>query len=143
MIFHAACRVCQRTFESDSFNTGELCPTHKAEQQNDRRARDRKRGAEDEYRKFLNSPAWRNLSALLRRQNPMCQCLGCTNPADAVHHILSGRDHPDLRLNPANLVAICDRCHNNANGDMTKNRYTPTRYSVMGIETVYSHDVAA
>ena len=34
------------------------------------------------------------------------------NRATCVHHIKELEDHPELALDDSNLVALCDRCHN-------------------------------
>ncbi len=50
---------------------------------------------------------------ILRRQ-PLCQiCLktGLYTQAQEVHHIKPIRERPDLRLDAANLQALCKPCH--------------------------------
>ncbi len=32
-------------------------------------------------------------------------------PADMVHHIKELKDHPELALEPSNLVSLCFSCH--------------------------------
>jgi hypothetical protein len=38
-------------------------------------------------------------------------CAACGRKATEVHHILPFHDHPELELDPDNLIALCDRDH--------------------------------
>lgn len=47
-------------------------------------------------------------------EHPLCvDCLVSPRmePATEVHHIRKLRDHPTLRLDPANCMALCRSCH--------------------------------
>lgn len=67
-------------------------------------------------RAFYRSVAWLKMRRLiLERDHGLCQeCVrhGRYTPATAVHHIQELRERWDLRLEPSNLEAICDECHN-------------------------------
>lgn len=67
---------------------------------------------------FYSSAAWkRRRAAILRRDGYMCrECrkYGRRVPARTVHHIQHLEDRPDLALDPANLVSLCEACHNHA-----------------------------
>ena len=39
-------------------------------------------------------------------------CVVCHRPAGVVDHIISIYKRPDLRLDPENLQAMCESCHN-------------------------------
>jgi 5-methylcytosine-specific restriction endonuclease McrA len=58
---------------------------------------------------------WSKLSAWLRRRNAQCQKLTrgirCTNLSQLVHHLVSPRVNPALRLDPENCVCLCRACH--------------------------------
>lgn len=68
-----------------------------------------------ESKRFLNSVAWRNLSALKLSETPWCEECALTNPlsvpATQVDHIKPRRTHPELALEPSNLQSLCDECH--------------------------------
>jgi 5-methylcytosine-specific restriction endonuclease McrA len=134
-----SCNVCRTSFDGP----GELCPTHKEEQKERKRAYDRKRFKGDEYRDFLNGAPWRHTSAMVRNQNPICQVTEngkqCMEFSREVHHILSGREYPHLRLDWRNLVALCQKHHPNTDGDMDRYDYVPTKQQVHGIETEFAH----
>lgn len=71
---------------------------------------------------FLHSAAWKRVRQLaLNRDNGMCQdCMKLyldgmirhPHRAEMVHHIIPRSERPDLRLNLANLVSLCNECHN-------------------------------
>lgn len=65
---------------------------------------------------FYKSRVWQQLrEEILKRDNYLCQrCLqqGKVTPADAVHHIKSIETHPELALDPNNLIGSCHSCHN-------------------------------
>jgi 5-methylcytosine-specific restriction endonuclease McrA len=57
---------------------------------------------------------WQKLSREVRQDRPWCEdCLavGRRTPTALVDHILNIREHPDRRLDPSNLRALCRRCH--------------------------------
>jgi 5-methylcytosine-specific restriction endonuclease McrA len=54
---------------------------------------------------------WQRLRASYLRSHPACCARGCTRPATEVDHIRSVRTHPQLRLEPRNLRAMCKPCH--------------------------------
>lgn len=60
--------------------------------------------------------------AVISRDNAECQHCGAQGVELHAHHILSYRDHPDLRNDVSNGVTLCYRCHwnvhtaNNAKG---------------------------
>lgn len=58
--------------------------------------------------------AWRKLRSSILREEPLCRrCaeLGRTTAANEVHHIQTIATRPDLRLDKANLMALCKACH--------------------------------
>lgn len=58
--------------------------------------------------------AWRDFRATYLRHNPFCyDCArkGLNTPATEPHHIKKVRERPDLRLDPTNLLPLCQRCH--------------------------------
>lgn len=57
---------------------------------------------------------WRRLSENYRREHPLCErCVekDRTTPARHVHHRIPIKDAPTLRLERANLMAVCVACH--------------------------------
>ena len=67
-----------------------------------------------ESAKFYNSVAWRKLSKIKRRRDPLCEeCKrnGLIVPATIVHHVIEVRDSIDHRLDLDNLVSLCQSCH--------------------------------
>jgi hypothetical protein len=134
-----ACADCGKAFEGD----GIYCPSCKENHKDARRAYDRKRFEHDEYHNWLNKSVWRKCSAAVKNQNVQCQVTEngqqCMNLSSETHHILSGRDYPALRLNWSNLVAVCGKHHPNADGDMDRYDYVPTRQQIFGIVTEFPH----
>lgn len=108
---------------------GYYCPTHqqaadqrkRLEQRHyDRHHRDQKSAA------FYRSPEWLAVrEAVLVRDHGLCQrCLweGRITPADTVHHIVELREDWSRRLDPANLVSLCQACHNAVHGRRDRRR---------------------
>ena len=65
-------------------------------------------------RGFHQSHAWTVLSREKRSRDPLCErCKwkGRVEAATEVHHIRPVRTHPQLAMNPNNLMSLCDRCH--------------------------------
>ena len=73
--------------------------------------------------KFYKSSKWRKKrESILRRDNYMCQeCkrYGKTTPAQTVHHIYPLERYPGLALVSANLVSLCDACHEKMHDRLT------------------------
>lgn len=65
---------------------------------------------------FLSSGPWKSMRPrILRRDKYLCQnCLryGKRTQATTVHHIMHYDEHPELALEPSNLVSLCAACHN-------------------------------
>ena len=81
---------------------------------------------------FYNSAAWLAVRDLYLRQHPLCEdCLarGQYEIAAHVHHIIwltpENYLNPEIALNPLNLRAVCQPCHN-----MEHARRHPRRYRV-------------
>lgn len=57
-----------------------------------------------------NPPAWRRLSARLRRRQPWCSW--CGSPRDlTVDHIVPQAERPDLAWTESNLQVLCRTCN--------------------------------
>jgi 5-methylcytosine-specific restriction endonuclease McrA len=54
---------------------------------------------------------WNAFRANYLRSHPTCSVLGCTSPATEIHHLKRIKDRPDLRLDLANLTALCRHHH--------------------------------
>lgn len=57
---------------------------------------------------------WRTLSERYRANWPLCQVCEANErivPASQVHHIVKVTDAPELRLDPDNLLSVCEKCH--------------------------------
>ena len=85
-------------------------PTHKpygntARQQqrqyDQRRPSRRKRGLYDR--------TWMKLRLIFLQEHPLC--CECGRPAGEVDHKIPISERPELRLDPANLQAMCKSCH--------------------------------
>jgi 5-methylcytosine-specific restriction endonuclease McrA len=59
----------------------------------------------------VRSPKWANIRKQHLKNNP--NCIACDkNKKVEVHHIKPVHTHPDLELEPSNLVTLCaDPCH--------------------------------
>ncbi len=53
--------------------------------------------------------AWKELSLRLRTERGACEV--CGGPAQAVHHVLEKRMHPELWLEERDLTVLCHCCH--------------------------------
>ena len=90
---------------------------------------------DQEYKRFYRSRRWRRLAQeILRRDHYQCQiCVKRLRDAAEsgtiltgddrrirrariAHHIKPVEDYPDLRWDPDNLIAVCDRCHTRLHG---------------------------
>lgn len=63
---------------------------------------------------FLDSAAWRKLSAYKLATDPLCQScatVGKITPATQVHHVRPRSKHPELALVLTNLESLCAACH--------------------------------
>lgn len=65
--------------------------------------------------RFYHSRAWCKLSrAFLMSKNYICE--RCGQPAEIAHHRIhltaDNLNNPDIALNPDNLEALCQSCHN-------------------------------
>jgi hypothetical protein len=60
---------------------------------------------------FYRSRQWRQLSAIVLRQHPVCECCGLA-PSAIVDHIEPLARAPQLCLARANLWSVCQRCSN-------------------------------
>lgn len=56
------------------------------------------------------SPEWRTARANHLISEPFCVACGRGNDIE-VHHIKPFHKHPELELDPGNLVTLCRRCH--------------------------------
>lgn len=72
-----------------------------------------------------NAPRWRRLrAAVLRRDGYLCRrCLryGRSRAATTVHHIKHADEYPEIAYDAANLVSLCEACHNKAHPEKAKN----------------------
>ena len=69
-----------------------------------------KGGVSPERQRLYASGEWRRVSRQVRVRDG--GCVTCHSAVDLhVHHVLSFADHPDLRLDPDNLVTLCRECH--------------------------------
>jgi 5-methylcytosine-specific restriction protein A len=70
--------------------------------------------AEKERTKFYSSARWMRLRKAFLAEHPLCvrcETEGRLVPATIVHHIRERLERPDLALDPANLLSMCDKCH--------------------------------
>lgn len=75
-------------------------------------------------RRFYESPEWRKCKAeYLKKANHLCErCLakGLYEPAKIVHHKVHLSEEtmtPELMYGFDNLMAVCQRCHNEIHGE--------------------------
>lgn len=64
---------------------------------------------------FYSSNTWRRLRNYKIKMDPLCEkCLddGIIKMATTVHHIKELKKHRELGLTIANLMSICNSCHN-------------------------------
>ena len=59
---------------------------------------------------FYQSTEWRELRRAVIRAHPGCSTAGCIGKSSHVDHIVSRR-RGGASLDPANLQALCHRCH--------------------------------
>lgn len=59
----------------------------------------------------IRSPKWANVRKQHLKDNPNCAACGKDKKLE-VHHIKPVHTHPDLELDPLNLITLCaDPCH--------------------------------
>ncbi len=88
--------------------------------------------------KFYDSAAWHRVRAkALRRDGYLCvECKrygrrdrdGSPVKATTVHHIKPRENYPELSLTLANLVSLCEGCHNKQHPERAKKKGSPPRY---------------
>jgi 5-methylcytosine-specific restriction protein A len=59
---------------------------------------------------------WQTFRLAIIRQRPLCEDQntnhpGITKPSTEVHHLTKIKHAPDRRLDPTNVLALCDCCH--------------------------------
>jgi hypothetical protein len=81
-----------------------------------RRARTKAQGYE--------STAWRKVSRELRKRFPVCQRCG-KRPSERAHHKDGLRPVDPGGLNPANLVAVCESCHQQLHAELRRSAREP------------------
>ncbi len=54
---------------------------------------------------------WLDVSRKYRRENPRCAICGTTANIE-IHHILPFKEHPELELEPSNLISLCGKWNN-------------------------------
>lgn len=87
---------------------GQQCQHQIAHEAKRRAAYDRQRGPAS--RRGYDA-AWQNTRKAKLAMNPICEHSGCNRSAVDVHHELSVRTHPHLRLVMSNLTALCKSHH--------------------------------
>jgi 5-methylcytosine-specific restriction endonuclease McrA len=72
---------------------------------------------------FYKTAKWKNKrEKIMRRDQYLCQeCkrFGKTTAAQTVHHINPLEQHPELALVSANLVSLCNECHERMHDRLT------------------------
>lgn len=67
-------------------------------------------------KEFCKTLAWKKMrEKILRRDGYRCvDCrrYGRVTEATTVHHIQHYDEHPELALDPSNLISLCASCHN-------------------------------
>lgn len=66
---------------------------------------------------------WRVASKRYRQANPLCVCClanGRTTAAELVDHVLPVATHRQLRMEPSNWQALCQRCHDTVKREMER-----------------------
>lgn len=83
---------------------------------------------------FLATARWkRKREKILRRDGYLCQrCkrYGRKVAATVVHHVVHYDDAPERAMDDANLVSLCDACHNREHPERAQNRGRPPRYGL-------------
>jgi 5-methylcytosine-specific restriction enzyme A len=106
------CMDCSRTVPSISRGRCPRClPFARAEQNakhGDRTGRMTPERAA--HHRFKNSPAWRKLRLTIIARDGGCADCGREDNL-SVHHIKKFRTHPELALDPDNLITVCRSCH--------------------------------
>jgi 5-methylcytosine-specific restriction endonuclease McrA len=69
-----------------------------------------KGGVTPDRQALYASGEWRKVAREVKRRDG--GCVRCNAVGDLhVHHVLSFAEHPELRLDPTNLLTLCRRCH--------------------------------
>lgn len=56
------------------------------------------------------SPQWRGVRNRHVAEHPLCMACGASDDIE-VHHIVPFHEHPELELEPDNLMTFCGDCH--------------------------------
>jgi 5-methylcytosine-specific restriction endonuclease McrA len=62
---------------------------------------------------------WQCFRATVIRERPICEWMdtehpGIVKPSIELHHLTKIKHAPDRRLDPENVVALCEQCHDAA-----------------------------
>lgn len=75
---------------------------------------------------FYNSLAWKRLTSIVKVRTDglcaMCYHDEIMTKGAIVHHIVPIRDDWSKRLDPANCVMLCQKCHNKVHGEYDRNK---------------------
>ena len=93
-------------------------------------------------RSIRSTNRWRKLSEAKRRKDPLCE-----DPfgdhgirkvgAQSVHHIQSVELRPDLAFEWANLMSVCNACHNRLDKSERGKRFNPKGGLCVAVERQY------
>lgn len=112
-----ALRICNHP-GCRNLSTGPYCSEHGGSLK-------RKAQPRTERDRFLDSRAWRRMSAWKLQETPYCEdcaAMGVVTPAQDADHVIPRSERPDLALDPENLRSLCDSCH----GRKTAKENSPT-----------------
>jgi 5-methylcytosine-specific restriction endonuclease McrA len=101
---------CGRLFTPARDDRGR-CPACRAKLEAAKRGRRKVQGYEQS--------AWRKVSLELRKRFPVCQRCG-RRPSIRAHHLHGLRPADPGGLDPANLLAVCESCHQQLHTELRK-----------------------
>lgn len=107
-------KYCDFNGCSNKINRGAYCEEHKRSKQSARKKQNKKTIYHNQNKPFYNSKEWKYVrSQIYERERGCCQKCGrfVFGKQAQVHHIVTIKKNPLLKLDPNNLMLLCPKCH--------------------------------
>ncbi|MFJ7756312.1 HNH endonuclease [Peribacillus muralis] len=120
-------KYCDFNGCTNKINRGAYCDEHKRSKESIKRKQNKKTIYHNQNKPFYNSKEWKHRrSFIYERERGCCQKCGrfVFGKQAQVHHIVTIKKNPLLKLDPNNLMLLCPSCHmeeeNKDKGKMAK-----------------------
>lgn len=119
-------KYCDFNGCTNKINRGSYCDEHKRSKASIKKMQNKKTIYHNQNKPFYNSKEWKHMrSFVYEREHGCCQKCGrfVFGKHAQVHHIVTIKKNPLLKLDPNNLMLLCPSCHmEEENKDKEKTR---------------------